>query len=226
MVRLVFISDTHGKHESLAVPDGDVLCHTGDFTHNGTEAQALAFLDWFGALPHAGKIFIAGNHDRFEYPVDEEMLLTWCPPGVTYLRDSGVLLSGLTFWGVPWIPLSARFIGMSFLKNPGADMADVWALVPPETNVLLAHSPPYGTLDMGMARRGRGQRGGCRDMVERLDDLSARVVAFGHIHDSYGAVDDGRRLFLNTSIVDKLLRPRRAARVVDWHSAGDVRLVQ
>lgn len=226
MVRLVFISDTHGKHESLAVPDGDVLCHTGDFTHGGTEAEARAFLDWFGALPHAAKIFIAGNHDRFEDAVDDELLNTWLPGGVSYLRDGGVIASGLTFWGVPWIPLSARFIGMSFLKDPGADMAERWALVPPETNIILAHSPPYGILDRSLARSSRGQRGGCRDMAERLDVVSARVVAFGHIHDSYGSVDDGRRLYLNTSIVDKLLRPRRAARVVDWHSAGDVRLVQ
>ena len=34
-LRLVFLSDTHFTHSQLTVPDGDVLIHTGDFTHRG-----------------------------------------------------------------------------------------------------------------------------------------------------------------------------------------------
>ena len=32
---IVCISDTHGKHRSLVVPDGDVLVHAGDITSKG-----------------------------------------------------------------------------------------------------------------------------------------------------------------------------------------------
>ncbi len=32
---IVCISDTHGKHRNLVVPDGDVLVHAGDITSKG-----------------------------------------------------------------------------------------------------------------------------------------------------------------------------------------------
>ena len=41
----------------------DILVHSGDFTEDGTEAEALEFLEWFTSLPHAHKILVAGNHD-------------------------------------------------------------------------------------------------------------------------------------------------------------------
>ena len=34
-LRIVCISDTHGKHRNLVVPDGDVLVHAGDITSKG-----------------------------------------------------------------------------------------------------------------------------------------------------------------------------------------------
>ena len=34
-LKIVCISDTHGKHRSLKVPDGDVLVHAGDITSKG-----------------------------------------------------------------------------------------------------------------------------------------------------------------------------------------------
>lgn len=32
-VRIICISDTHGYHADLNLPDGDILVHTGDFTN-------------------------------------------------------------------------------------------------------------------------------------------------------------------------------------------------
>jgi 3',5'-cyclic AMP phosphodiesterase CpdA len=34
-MRIVAISDTHGSHRSLQIPDGDVLVHAGDCTRYG-----------------------------------------------------------------------------------------------------------------------------------------------------------------------------------------------
>jgi hypothetical protein len=34
-LKIVCISDTHGKHRNLKVPDGDVLVHAGDITSKG-----------------------------------------------------------------------------------------------------------------------------------------------------------------------------------------------
>lgn len=51
MPRIVCISDTHGLHEALTVPDGDVFIHAGDMTLGGREQEVAAFAAWLAALP-------------------------------------------------------------------------------------------------------------------------------------------------------------------------------
>lgn len=34
-MKLVVISDTHGQHDKLTIPECDVLIHCGDFTPDG-----------------------------------------------------------------------------------------------------------------------------------------------------------------------------------------------
>jgi predicted phosphohydrolase len=64
-LRIVCISDTHGKHDKIdaAIPLGDVLIHAGDFSDTGHVKGVTAFAEWFDNQPHSQKIFIAGNHD-------------------------------------------------------------------------------------------------------------------------------------------------------------------
>ena len=45
-VRFVCISDTHGKHRQINVPDGDVLLHAGDITNMGEPQQLEDFAEW------------------------------------------------------------------------------------------------------------------------------------------------------------------------------------
>ena len=62
--RIVCISDTHGLHRKVAVPEGDLLIHAGDFMRTGTSLEEIAdFKDWLGEQPHPHKIVVAGNHD-------------------------------------------------------------------------------------------------------------------------------------------------------------------
>ncbi len=103
-MRIVLISDTHGLHHRMpAIPDGDLLIHAGDCTNRGVADETADFLAWFGDLRHPHKVLIAGNHDfLFEHePARAEAMI---PPGVTYLRDSGVTVGGLAIWGSPWQP--------------------------------------------------------------------------------------------------------------------------
>ena len=63
-IRIVCISDTHGQHAKLGVPDGDVLIHAGDFMAFGdTPSEIVDFNQWLGKQPHRYKVVIAGNHD-------------------------------------------------------------------------------------------------------------------------------------------------------------------
>ena len=62
-VRFVCLSDTHMRHRDIAVPAGDVLVHTGDFTNHGSLEEVREFAAWFAAQPHPLKIVVPGNHD-------------------------------------------------------------------------------------------------------------------------------------------------------------------
>lgn len=49
-LKIVAISDTHGQHRSLKLPNGDVIIHAGDVSRSGRPEQIQDFLDWFADL--------------------------------------------------------------------------------------------------------------------------------------------------------------------------------
>jgi len=110
-MKLVCISDTHGDHTQVQLPDGDVLVHAGDITAHGSKADYSDFLEWFVAQPHKHKVFIAGNHDTFLEEKPETTLQMAIDAGVNYLSDTGIEIDGVHFWGSPITP---RFYNWSF----------------------------------------------------------------------------------------------------------------
>ena len=58
LIKVVMISDTHGKHRELdnILPDGDILIHAGDFSFDYNIEDAIDFNNWLGTLPHRYKI--------------------------------------------------------------------------------------------------------------------------------------------------------------------------
>ena len=60
---ILAISDTHGHHQKLQIPECDIIIHCGDACTDGNETQLKDFFKWFSDLPVSKKIFIAGNHD-------------------------------------------------------------------------------------------------------------------------------------------------------------------
>lgn len=51
-MRIVCVSDTHGRHHLTQVPDGDVLVHAGALTLDGSLEGVESFDRWLGDLPH------------------------------------------------------------------------------------------------------------------------------------------------------------------------------
>jgi predicted phosphodiesterase len=210
-MRLVILSDTHGLHGSMPpVPDGDVLIHAGDMSGRGSYEEVEGFLGWFGSLPHRNKLLVAGNHDwLFERrPTMAEGLV---PAGVTYLRDAGVCIEGVRFWGSPWQPW---FFDWAFNLHRGAEIAEKWALIPDDVQVLITHGPPHGMLDEVLRPPGKHQ--GCEALRERLAALpQLQLHAFGHIHEAYGTREEHGCQFVNASICDFFYAPVNAPVVVD-----------
>ena len=102
-MKFVAISDTHGKHRGLKLPEGDVIMHSGDFCHYGSHDDMNDFLNWYKELEFDYKILIGGNHDFFAAE-NSEVFKEILPKEITYLNDSGISISGIKLWGSPVQP--------------------------------------------------------------------------------------------------------------------------
>jgi Icc-related predicted phosphoesterase len=181
MTRIVAISDTHGSHFGIEIPDGDILVHCGDFCSHGTMRDAMDFLRWFNTHPHSTKIFIAGNHDWIceKDPSLFKGLLKEFPE-LIYLEDNGCEVEGFKFYGSPHQP---RFYNWAFNKDRGEDIKRYWDMIPEETDVLITHGPPYGICDEAY-RVGYNitEHTGCKDLFDATLRISPKLHIFGHIH--------------------------------------------
>jgi len=211
-MRIVCISDTHGRHAALDLPVGDVLVHAGDFTNLGRPREARDFADWLRAQPFTRRVLVAGNHDfllQTDAASAAEML-----DGIDYLEGAGVEIDGFRFWGSPWQP---RFGRWAFNLERGPELAAHWRTAPSGVDVLITHTPAAGVLD----RTWRGTEVGCADLAAALPRIAPRLHVVGHIHEAAGHVrGDGGMLTVNASICDPLLRPAQRPVVVELTDGG------
>lgn len=201
--RVVAIADLHGNlPEDL--PDGDVLVIAGDVCPLADHAPAFQarwlareLYPWMDRLPHREVAWIAGNHDFVCEPAG------WEPGGRGhYLRDSGVELAGLSFYGTPWVPHLPRWA----FHASDEELASRSAAIP-KVDVLISHGPPFGTGD----RLARGGHAGSTALRGRLDQVSPQLCAFGHIHEDHGCWRRGMTTLANVAHVDADYRVRPGA---------------
>jgi len=194
-LKVIAISDTHGYHDLLTLPSGDVLIHSGDVSSQGSKQEVQDFLQWFSDLNYEHKIFIAGNHDFFFERADSDMITSIIPDNVIYLNDSGISIGGFNIWGSPVTPW---FFDWAFNRHRGADIKKHWDLIPQNIDILITHGPVYGVLD----RTIHGQRVGCEVLKDAIDVIKPKVHICGHIHESYGQVQTMDTLYINASVLD------------------------
>ena len=207
-MKIVFISDTHNRHQDIEIPDGDLIIHAGDFSGRGHEYEVLSFFSWFSALPHKYKVFIAGNHDFMAErdPISFQKLI---PDNLVYLNDSMVTIEGIRIWGSPITPW---FHDWAFNRKRGAQIMWHWNLIPENIDILVTHGPPQGILD----KTARGNEAGCEDLLVTLDRARPRIHVFGHIHEAYGQVQQDETLFINASILNLQYKIANQPVVIDW----------
>ncbi len=212
-ITYVCMGDSHGKHEGIVVPDGDILLHSGDYSMMGYEHEVRSFLIWYESQPHAAKVLTNGNHEvavEANHALFLAMLKEYAP-SVIYLNDSGAKIMGLNVWGSPVTP---RFgYGWSWNRDRGPDIRRHWNMIPSDTNVLVTHGPPHGLVD----RLERGEHVGCeelRDTIDnRLDDLI--LSTHGHLHSAYGIDHIGQKTFVNAALVNERYQLTNAPIVVE-----------
>jgi len=194
-VKIVCISDTHGQHHGLELPEGDLLLHAGDVSTRGRRSQVEDFLQWFSAQAHPHKVMIAGNHDYFFERATPAVVQEVLPSNVHYLNDSGIQLEGINIWGSPVQPW---FYDWAFNRHRGDDIRKHWDLIPDNTDVLLVHGPPAHTLDQTVHRHNVG----CEDLRAAVERVQPTLCVFGHIHEDYGMMVRGETQFVNASVLN------------------------
>jgi len=210
-MKIVLISDTHSRHREVTVPNGDILIHSGDFSGRGNPYEVEDFLEWFTSHPHTNKIFIAGNHDvSFEdKPTWLKDMLDKLSPNIFYLEDSSVTIDEIKFYGSPWQP---EFHNWAFNLVRGPELAEKWAKIPLDTNVLITHGPAYSYLDYTIFGH---KNVGCHDLLERIKEIKPQIHTCGHIHHSHGSTYDQYTTYFNASICDERYQPTNKPLIVD-----------
>ena len=201
-MKLVLISDTHGLHSKVSVPDGDILIHAGDLTNVGKAMEIAEAGEWLRSLPHKHKVVIAGNHD-WGFQKDLGDALQNLGEDIVYLQDSEVTIEGLRIYGSPWQPF---FCNWAF-NVPRGMLKPYWDKIPEGLDVLITHGPPSGILDQS-APHLHSECLGDAELFEAVERVNPKVHVFGHIHGGYGSAQFGSGTkFFNASICNEAYRP-------------------
>ncbi len=208
-MRLVLISDTHGYHNKLVLPEGDMLIHAGDVSSRGHLTEVKSFLEWYSNLDFKYKIFIAGNHDFFFERAEQEEIQSVIPENVIYLNDSFTEIEGIKIWGSP---ISPWFFDWAFNRHRGAAIKKHWDLIPEDSDIVVTHGPVYNILDKTI----RGEPVGCKDLLKAIRKVQPRLHLCGHIHEAYGSELKYETHFINASVLDVGYNMKHPPVVVDW----------
>jgi Icc-related predicted phosphoesterase len=188
------------------LPAADCYLLAGDYCrdHRVREWYTVVFHRWLEKLSARGKVIgVAGNHD-FVFQDDP-----WVPESLpwTYLCDSWCDVGGFMVWGSPWQP---RFFDWAFnLDEP--ELAAKWDLIPPGTDILITHGPPYS---VGDATR-RGEMVGSLSLYKRLAEVRPLLHVFGHIHEGYGRYEVKEATLVNASFCGENYDPVNQPIVVE-----------
>jgi Icc-related predicted phosphoesterase len=211
--RIVCVSDLH---ENLPeIPECDILCIAGDVTFGfkgdfASQHRWLVndFYDWCRGVPAKHVVVVAGNHDQsveqWGWPLDDD-------GRIHYLEDSGIRLEGLNIWGTPWQPWFYNWAYNAPFRNGEDFLAEKFAMIPPDTDIVICHGPPLGHGDQvgdpNVPDRSGQPRVGSKAMTERLEELQPRLMVCGHIHSGRGVFQLGHTKIVNAAIVNNKYQP-------------------
>lgn len=210
-MRIVTVSDTHGMHDQVTIPEGDVLIHSGDCTDDAGQTALRNFLIWFEKQPCEHKVLVAGNHDwAFEKWSDlARLMVKEVAPSVNYLQGSGLNIGDVLFWGSPITP---EFCGWAFNRQRGAEIKAHWDHIPRGVDVLVTHGPPHGILDYNP---GDKLHCGCEDLRDAVQLHRPKLHVFGHIHAGYGWSKNEHTTFINAACCDERYYPTNKPQIFE-----------
>jgi len=186
-MRIWHISDTHGNHGQLTIPENiNVVIHSGDFSNYKDYYRNLpecnSFLDWYEQIEVPIKILVAGNHDAVPAKIGKKAFFELCAKrGIIYLENDYYDLNGFKIFGTP---LQPNFNEWHFQKARHK-LERYWKLIEDDTDILIVHGPPKGILDLSEDSSHKIEQCGCKALRNEIyNRLNLKLCLFGHIHDN------------------------------------------
>jgi predicted phosphodiesterase len=217
-LRIACISDTHCQLESLVIPFCDLILHAGDLSYRGELPEVLKELDWLkyhANFVGAKAVLTPGNHDWiFQYHPD--LMKDECRKrGIFLLQHEAMIYKhGEKDYKIFGSPYQPEFCDWAFNVPRGPKLAEKWAQIPEDTEILITHGPPHMVLDRIPARYVKegsvnpSPNVGCEDLSRRLPELKKlKLHVFGHIHYSYGQEEKLGVQYVNASNCTERYKP-------------------
>lgn len=216
-MKIVCISDTHGKWKKIKIEPCDILISTGDYSFTGERHLVKNFHEWLNKQPAKHIISVQGNHERLvqqNFNENKELALSVCPR-VHFIDHHLVEIEGLKIFGSAWTPF---FCNWAWNAQRGEELERLWSQIPEDIDILATHGPPYGVLDVVYAQDGVTPNGrvGCYQLEERIKHLKKlKLHCFGHIHCSYGQTEHNDVKYVNAAICDEMYFPSNKPIIIE-----------
>ncbi|TXI86784.1 MAG: hypothetical protein E6Q36_08590 [Chryseobacterium sp.] len=189
------ISDTHGHHNLLNVPDLqtiDVIVHSGDESNNRVvyqnKQEFIDFVEWYKSVNHPYKIFVPGNHSSFVYNNQKEAKRMLNDAGIIFLNKTSIEIKGLVFYGDPTTPKFGNWFFMAKREKT----INHWKKIPENCDILITHGPPKHCLDLTNDIYHRTKSVGDSSLFNTIQKLpNIKVCLYGHVHDCENIINHG-----------------------------------
>lgn len=218
-MKIVCISDVHGKWSKLVIPECDILISAGDYSFRGELHMVRDFHKWMGKQPAKHKISVQGNHEKqveANFTLSKQMAEEACP-GIHFVDEGLVEVEGLKIW---CSAITRFFHNWAWNRHPGEEIQKHWDLIPNDSDIIVTHGPCYGLGDSlvqfnGMKCEWEELKLGDGQLLKKVLEVKPKLHVSGHIHPGYGIYGQSGIIFVNAAICDDSYTPVNKPIIVD-----------
>lgn len=216
-MKIVAISDVHGRQNKITIPECDILISCGDYSFRGEHHMVRDYHKWLDKQPAKHIISVQGNHEvmvQRDFQLMKAAAVEMCPR-VHFVEEGLVEVEGIRIWCSAWTPF---FHDWAYNAFRGPDIQAHWDLIPNDIQILVTHGPPAGVLDETIRANGdpTGEHVGCEDLAEAIRRVKPDLHFFGHIHCGHGQLHRDGVSYYNVSICDEMYVASNPVTIVEY----------